>query len=123
MDKLPEPEFKSDIYWPRLLVGVDEAIAEQTDLGTKYFIGLAALTSLRYLREITFYKKNYLTTAIVIPSLILSSYFIGYSLKIDPYARAAKINNENELEYISKYKSLYREAKNKNIEIPDYLIL
>ena len=122
MDKLPEPEFVQDKQWPRLLHGVNERKEECKLSYTKKFAVLSFLTSFRYLREITYYQKNYATTAIVVPLLILSSHFIAQSQDICPYVLAAERNNERELDFIAKYKHLYKEAKSHKIDLPDHLI-
>ena len=122
MDKLPEPEFTPDKNWPRLLHGVKE-LKEENDLKfKKTFIGLSFLTCYRYIREITYYKKNYLTSAAVVPLFIWSSYQLARAYSYDPYVLAAEKNNKAELEYISTYKSLYKKAKAQHIEVPDELI-
>jgi hypothetical protein len=122
MDKLPEPEFTPDKNWPRLLHGVKEMRADNDLTFKKAFAGLTFLTCFRYLREITYYKKNYATSAVAIPLLVFSSYNLARAYAYDPYVLAAEKNNAAELEYISTYKSLYKKAKSQNLEVPNELI-
>ena len=122
MDKLPEPEFQCDKNWPRLCVGTQEMRLTSECKYQKTFGFLALLTSYRYLRNITYYKKNFLLTALIVPSFVLSSHFIASFHSYDPFLLAAERNNQAELNYINRYKTLYREAKTKGIEIPDHLI-
>lgn len=122
MDKLPEPEFTPDRTWPRLMHGVKE-LKDENDLKfKKTFVGLSFLTCFRYIREVTFYKKNYITSAAIVPLLIWSSYQLAKVHAYDPYVLAAERNNIAELEYISTYKSLYKKAKSQNLEIPNELL-
>lgn len=120
MDKLPEPDFKSDPNWPRLLLGVDSAKSANEQKYLKTFTALSLLTSFRYLREVTYYKKNLAQTAVVLPLLLLSSHFLAQYNSFCPYVLAAEKNNQREREYIQKYKSLLRQLDSK---VPDDLIL
>jgi hypothetical protein len=123
MDKLSEPEFESDRNWPRMKLGVEDYIAKK-EKNQPIFFGLLSLLSIgRYWREITFYKKDYpLFVAAIIPTFLFTSYQISKYLVHDPYAYAALDNNEEERKYIENYRSLWREAKKKNIEIPNHLL-
>jgi len=121
MNKLPEPDLPKDIYWPRLQHGVQEMKDENTKNYWKWFVVVGGLASFRYLREVTFYKKNFAQTAVMVPLLLLSSHFIAET-KFDKYVLAAEENNKREQEYITKYKSLYKKAKANNIALPDNLI-
>lgn len=122
MDKLPEPEFKNDLNWPRLKVGVEEYMKSKESRRNFYFLLFSTVSSLRYYREITYYRKNFLFTAGIIPLFIISSYGMASYITSDPYAIAALENNECEKRYILKLKNLLSEAKKKGIEIPDNLI-
>lgn len=123
MDKLPEPEFQSDPNWNRLLLGVDQNLENSINLAKRNSALLFAFASYRYLRYVTFYKKNYIEALVVLPLFALSSWFIMEKRYVDPFYRAAKKNNERELEYINKYKSLLKEANTKNVQVSDDLIL
>ena len=120
MNKLPEPDFLPDNDWPRLKHGDQTMKAENKQQYLKWFYGLAALTSFRYLREITYYKKN-VQTVVVVPLLVLGSHFIAET-KYDKNVLATEENNRREREYITKYKALYKHCKTNNIHIPDNLI-
>ena len=123
MDKLPEPEFQSDPNWKRLLLGVDQDLDNSVMIAKRNSALLFAFASYRYLRYVTFYKKNYLEALVVLPLFALSSWFIMEKRYVDPFYTAAKKNNEKEIEYINKYKSLLKEASSKNITVSDDLIL
>jgi hypothetical protein len=124
MDKLPEPSFERDSTWPRRMLGVEEGLKTQKRTATIWFVGLSALSISRFWREITVYKKNYpLFLAVIVPTFLFTSYNLAQFLKVDPYYLAAELNNQNEEKYIINYKALYLEAKRKNIQLPDNLIL
>jgi hypothetical protein len=123
MDKLPEPTFDNDKTFPRLKLGVQPYIEEKEKNLKYFFFGLSALSVGRYWREITFYKKDHpFFLLVIVPTFIFSSYQIANFLSHDAHAYAASKNNDAERKYIENYKSLWREAKKKNIEIPDELI-
>ena len=123
MDKLPEPSFDNDKAWPRIKVGVNSYINDKEKNFNYFFYGLSALSIGRYWREINFYKKDHpFFLAVIIPTFIFSSLQIATYLTHDFHAYAALKNNEEERKYIGSYKSLWREAKKKNIEIPDELV-
>jgi hypothetical protein len=123
MDKLPEPHFESDKNWPRLKHGVQDFISKKQGNLWYYAAGLGAVSIGRYWREITFYKKDHpFFLFVVVPTFLFSSYQIATSLTHDSHADAALKNNEKEQKYIESYRSLWKEAKKKNVEIPDELI-
>lgn len=123
MDKLPEPEFANDKHWPRLLLGVSDYIQEKEKNRHIIFGALAAGSIFRYWREITFYKKNNgMFLFVIVPSFLFSAYQAARFWTHDAHAYAAQLNNENEAKYQEEYRNLWREAKRKNIEIPDHLI-
>ncbi|NCP98613.1 hypothetical protein GW820_07100 [archaeon] len=123
MDKLPEPEFGRDLNWPRLLTGVDPLIQQSNGKFNMYFLGLSVASLFRYYREVTFYKKNYAMAAGVTVGFLFSSYNIAKFLCDDPYVLAAAENNVNEEKFISEYTSLYKNAKEKGLHIPNNLIV
>lgn len=122
MDKLPEPEYQTDKNWKRLLLGLNEERSKQEIPFYKTFIALSALTCYKYFREVTFYQKNYMKTIFVLSGFVFTSYQIALSKAYTPFLLAAEKNNENEKDFISKYKALYKEAKAKQIEVPDHLL-
>ena len=122
MDKLPEPEYQSDKNWSRLYVGLSELRAKEDLTFYKSFIVLAGLTSYKYVREVTFYKRNYLTSLAVLSGFIFTSYNYAQGAAYSKFLCAAEKNNAAELKFIKNYKALYKEAKSKNIDIPDELI-
>mmetsp|Transcript_6910 Transcript_6910/g.7166 ORF Transcript_6910/g.7166 Transcript_6910/m.7166 type:complete len:124 (+) Transcript_6910:18-389(+) len=122
MDQLPEPKFQTDKTWPRMLVGLKEIKEQSDNKYMKTFILLGGLSCFRYVREITFYQKNFLTTAAILPLFVFSSSSLAKSLSYDPYVNAAEINNEKEQQFITKYKALSREIKAKGVEVPNELI-
>jgi hypothetical protein len=123
MDKLPEPSFENDPKWPRKRLGAEEMLKQKKSTATKIFYVLAGLSLFRYYREITFYQHNYSKFLfLIVPTFLFSSYALG-QLKIDSYVYAANLNNQNEEEYIRQYRDLWKEAKRKNIQLPDNLIL
>jgi hypothetical protein len=123
MDKLPETTFDNDKTWPRMKVGVQSYINDKEKNLKFLFFGLSALSIGRYWREINFYKKDHpLFLLVIVPTFLFSSYQIATFLTHDAHAYAALKNNTNERSYIESYKSYWREAKKKNIEIPDELV-
>lgn len=122
MDKLPEPEYQTDKNWSRLFVGLSELRAKEDLTFYKSFIILAGLTSYKYVREVTFYKRNYLTSLAVLSGFIFTSYNYAQGAAYSNFLCAAEKNNAAELEFIKNYKALLKEAKTKNIDIPDELI-
>jgi hypothetical protein len=122
MDKLNEPSFDRDRIWPRYLLGVDEAKKNKAAKYPLYFGVLAGASIYRYWREITFYRNNWATFALIAPAFLFSSYMIARTLTTDPYIEAAETNNIKEKDFINEYRSLYKDAKRKGIEIPDHLI-
>ena len=123
MDKLSEPEFESDLNWPRIKQGVEEYIKASETKKNAYFAFFSAASIYRYYREINFYvKNNSFFYFLIIPTFAFSSYQLATYLTYDPYAIAALKNNEMEKQYIEGLKKVWNEAKNKNIELPDRLI-
>lgn len=122
MDQLPEPKFSNDSTWPRIMHGADELLKQSNTKYYKAFTLLASLSSYRYLREIWYYKRNHLSASVIVPLFVLSSHFLAEFYAYDPYVNAALTNNQREREYINEYKNLYKQAKSKNLDIPDYLI-
>lgn len=122
MDQLNEPKFNNDKTWRRKLLDTNKLLEEQTKPVKIYGTALSAYTCYRYIRNVTFYKYNYLTTLIVVPLLIASSFSIVYNYKVDPHINAAIINNKKEDEFINSYKNLYIEAKKLGLNIPDKYI-
>jgi len=122
MDKLPEPEYKTDKNWKRLIIGLNEERSNQEVTFYKTFLALSGLTCYKYFREVTFYKKNFMMSLLVMSGFVFTSYQIALSRAYSPFLIAAERNNENEKDFISKYKSLYKEAKSKQIEVPDELL-
>jgi len=122
MDKLPEPEFGRDENWSRLLTGVEEQMAVCETKYFKLFPVLAAGSIFRYYREITFYKKNYVTSFGIFAAFLFSSHNIAKFLSEDPFLLAAEENNKREQEFITSYKALYSNARRSNLDIPNGLI-
>ncbi len=89
---------------------------------TNLFYILSGLSCFRYLREVTYYKKNYLASLLICSGFIASSYSLSKFLKEDPFVVAAEINNQNEKKYREEYKKLFLEANDKKIVIPLNLI-
>jgi len=123
MDKLPEPEFGRDPHWPRLLTGVEPLLNQGNSKSNTWFLGLSAVSLLRYYREVTFYKKNYLLTAGVTAGFLFASYNISRMLQEDPFVLAANENNRREEEFIKEYMRLYKSAKEKGLLLPNNLIV
>ena len=122
MDKLQEPQFESDHNWKRLLLGTEPVRNQMDDKAQNLFLILSGLSVFRYVREVTFYKKNYFSTLFICSGFILSSYNISKFFKEDSYVVAAEENNKNELNYIREYKNLFIEARDKKLELPQNLI-
>lgn len=123
MDKLPEPEFNSDKVWNRYKHGTEALLAESDKKFMYWFAGLSAVSIYKYWREVTFYKKNVGTFAVIAGLYLFSSYNIARFMTEDPFVTAAVSNNQAESKYIEQYKNLYKEAKAKGLTIPDNLIL
>ena len=122
MDQLSEPLFTYDKDWKRKITNVDDLLKPQERKKMIYFVILSSLSTYRYVREITFYKRNYLTSLIVVPLLIWSSYQIAEKHNVDPYLRAAQTNNADEQKFFNDYKTLYREVKQIKGNVPDKYI-
>ena len=122
MDQLQEPKFQSDKNWRRLLLGTKEVRKSMDVKADNLFYILSALSCLRYLREVTYYKKNYFASIFICTGFVLSSYSMSRYFKEDPYVVAAEMNNQNELLYIQEYKALFNEAQAKKLELPENLI-
>jgi len=123
MDKLPEPYFESDKNWPRLKLGVDEHNLKQRTNFLPYFAVLSAGSIYRYWREVAYYRKNNtFFVFVVVPTFLFSSYQLADYLNRDVYGVVAARNNENERKYIEEYRNLWREAKRRNLEVPDHLV-
>jgi hypothetical protein len=123
MDKLPEPEFVPDKTWPRLMHGTEPLLAQSQTKFYKTFLALAGFSVYKYWREVFFYKKNFPTFAAISTLFVFSSYNLAKLYTDDPYVLAAAQNNAEERKYINEYRTLYKQAKSKNIEIPDHLVL
>lgn len=122
MDQLQEPKFQQDPNWKRQLLGIEPFRKEMDNKAQNLFYILSALSCFRYLREVTYYKKNYMTSLFICGGFVFSSYSLSKFLKEDPFVVAAEMNNESENRYRQEYKKLFLEAKSKNIEIPLNLI-
>jgi hypothetical protein len=122
MDQLQEPKFQQDPNWRRQLIGIEPLRKAMDNKATNLFYLLTGLSCLRYLREITYYRKNYLTSVLICSGFVFSSYSISKFLKEDPFVVAAEMNNQSELKYREEYKKLFLEAQAKKIEIPLNLI-
>jgi len=122
MDQLQEPKFQRDSNWKRYLLGTEPLRNEMDTKATNLFYILSGLSCFRYLREVTYYKKNYLTSLLICAGFVGSSYSLSKFLKEDPFVVAAEMNNENEKKYKEEYKKLFLEAQTKKIEIPLNLI-
>jgi hypothetical protein len=122
MDQLQEPKFQYDSNWKRILHGSDTLRKQMDQKANKTFYILSFLSCARYLREVTFYKKNYFMSIFICAGFIGSSYSISKMMKEDPFVVAAEENNKKELAYIEEYKKLFLEAERKNIQIPEDLI-
>jgi len=122
MDKLNELEFESDSNWSRLKLGTKELREKADNKYLKAFTILFGISTFRYIREVTYYKKNLMTTFGVILGFGLSSHFIAQAYAYDPHLIAAEKNNVNEQAFINSYLACIREAKQKGIEIPDDIL-
>jgi len=122
MDQLQEPKFNQDSNWRRQLTGIEPLRTEMDTKATNLFYILSGLSCFRYLREVTYYKKNYLTSLLICSGFVFSSYSLSKFLKEDPFVVAAEMNNQNEKKYREEYKKLFLEAQTKNIQIPLNLI-
>ena len=122
MDQLQEPKFQADSNWRRFLHGSEPMRKEMDNKANQTFYVLSFLTCARYLREVTFYKKNYLMSMLICAGFVGSSYSISKMLKEDPFVVACEENNKNELAYREEYKSLFLEAEKKDIKLPENLI-
>ena len=122
MDQLQEPKFQQDPNWRRQLHGVEPLRKEMDIKAQNLFYILSGLSCFRYLREVTYYKKNYFSSLFICAGFVFSSYSLSKFLKEDPFVVAAEMNNENEKKYREEYKKLFLEARAKNIEIPLNLI-
>lgn len=122
MDKLPEPEYQTDPNWRRLFLNIDKERELSNDKFYKSLFFFFVPIAYKYTREVTYYKHNYLQTLFILSGVALSSYFISLNRSYSPFLRAAEVNNTNELEYIKKYKSLYKEIKQAKGDVPDELV-
>jgi len=122
MDQLQEPKFQQDANWRRQLLGTEPLRKEMDSKAENLFFILSGLSCFRYLREVTYYKKNYLTSLLICGGFVFSSYSLSRYLKEDPFVVAAEMNNQSEKKYRDEYKKLFLEAKAKNIQIPLNLI-
>ena len=122
MDQLQEPKFQQDSNWRRQLLGVEPLRKEMDSKAKNLFFILSGLSCFRYLREVTYYKKNYFSSLFICGGFVFSSYSLSKFLKEDPFVVAAEMNNENEMKYKEEYKNLFLEAKAKSINIPLNLI-
>lgn len=122
MDKLPEPEYQSDPNWRRLLLNVEKERELSNNKFYKTLFIIFVPIAYKYTREVTYYKHNYLQTLFILSGVALSSYFISLNRSYSPFLRAAEVNNTNEIEYIKKYKSLYKEIKQAKGDVPDELV-
>lgn len=122
MDQLQEPKFQQDANWRRQLLGAEPLRKEMDAKALNLFYILSGLSCFRYLREVTYYKKNYLNSLFICTGFVFSSYSLSKFLKEDPFVIAAEMNNESEKKYREDYKKLFLEAQAKKIEIPLNLI-
>jgi hypothetical protein len=122
MDQLQEPKFQPDSNWRRLLHGTDTLRKQMDEQANNTFYILSFLSCGRYLREVTYYKKNYLLSMLICAGFVASSYCISRKLKEDPFVVAAEENNKKELAYKDEYKRLFLEAEKKNLQLPENLI-
>jgi len=123
MDKLPEPDFGRDLNWPRIKTGVEPLLAQSNKKANMLFLGLTAASLFRYYREVTFYKKNYMMSAGVALGFIFASYNLARFLSDDPYVLAAERNNHSEEKFIVEYTTMYKESKEKGLNIPNNIIV
>lgn len=122
MDQLQEPKFAPDSNWKRFLHGV-EPMRKDIDIKIRnLFLILSGLSCYRYLREVTYYKKNYVASLLICSGFVLSSFNIAKFLKEDPFVVAAESNNINETKYKEEYRKLFVEASSKKLELPQSLI-
>ena len=122
MDQLQEPKFQADSNWKRFLHGSEPLRKQMDGKANEVFYGLSFLTCARYLREVTFYKKNYFMSMVICAGFVGSSYSISKMLKEDPFVVAVEENNKKELAYREEYKNLFIEAEKKNLQLPENLI-
>ena len=122
MDQLQEPKFTADTNWKRFLHGSGPMRKAMDAKADQTFYVLSFLTCARYLREVTFYKRNYIMSILICAGFVGSSYSISKMLKEDPFVVACEENNKNELAYREEYKTLFLEAEKKNITLPEHLI-
>lgn len=122
MDQLQEPKFQQDSNWRRELLGVEPLRKEMDTKAQNLFYILSGLSCFRYLREVTYYKKNYFSALFVCAGFVFSSYSLSKFLKEDPFVVAAEMNNESEKKYREDYKKLFLDAQAKKIDIPLNLI-
>jgi hypothetical protein len=122
MDKLPEPEFQSDKMFPRKLHGVEKDLPAQQFKYFKFFGLISPFLIGKYYRDITFYDKNikkFLVTAFLFG---FAAHSIASYVAYDSFHTAALKNNEREEVFIQEYGKLLKEAKDKNVKIPDELL-
>jgi hypothetical protein len=122
MDKLPEPEFKNDRLFPRLLVDADRDMQTMRNKYLKYLLAIGGITIGKYYRDITFYDKNLAKFAGIAILFGFAAHSIASYLAYDPYHLAAVKNNEHEQDFIRRYGEILREYRNKNIKVPENLL-
>ena len=122
MDKLPEPEFEKDRIFPRKLLGVEKSLTQMKNKYYYYFAFLSLVSIGKYYRDITFYDKKFMKFFAIATVFGYAAHSIAEYLAFDPFYTAAMRNNQNEEEFIKEYGNLLREAKKKNIEIPDEIL-
>ncbi len=122
MDKLPEPEFQQDKIFPRRLLGVENDLPAQHTKYYKLFGLISAISIGKYYRDITFYDKNILKFVGVAAAFGLAAHTIASYLAYDSFHTAALRNNKNEEQFIQEYGKLLKEAKTKDVKIPDELL-
>ena len=122
MDKLPEPELGVDKNFPRKKTGIEPYVEKSNRKFLMYFATLSCLSIYRYWREIYFYEKKP-TIFIIVPFFLFSSYNISKFIADDAFIYAAIRNNKEEDEFKTEYAKLYKEAKLKNIHVPDDLLI
>jgi hypothetical protein len=122
MDKLPEPEFEQDKIFPRKLLGIERDLPVQNFKFYKFFTLISAISIGKYYRDITFYDKKFLKFFGIATAFAFGAHSIASYIAYDSFHTAALRNNKNEEEFIKEYGKLLKEAKNKDVRIPDELL-
>jgi hypothetical protein len=122
MDKLPEPEFEQDKIFPRRFLGVEKDLPAQNFKYYKFLTLISAISIGKFYRDITFYDRNLLKFIGIATAFTFAAHSIASYIAYDPFHSAALRNNKHEEEFIKEYGKLLKEAKNKNVKIPDELL-